>query len=397
LRTLALLGIGPWVLGAAVGCSGMGSATHDPGGSVQIDTVDGVVLVRNTGHGIWNPGEEWVVEEVFRLGGRPAPQEERFSNFLLSVSLGPQGEILVLDQQASRVTVFSGEGAFIREIGGPGRGPGEFVRPSALGWDGAYRLWVAEAFNGRYSVFDSVGDFLKTEPRELRAVARFQHPLVSFNGATLIDEGASSAGVLFVRVDTAGEVIDTLAPLPFPKIPSNVSNLILLPKHDAMKEVSRYYFSRLIWCLSPDGTTWSATTGEMKLIQRAPNGDTLRVVETTHRAIPLSEEDNRTISEGLAQMGLSRNGLTLVRPVLQAIHVLDDGHILVQVVEAVGEDSDLFDVFDPMGRYLGSIRTGFAISPKGIPAIRGDTIIAVSLGEYDVPYVVRATIRRPTS
>jgi len=73
---------------------------------------------------------------------------------------------------------------------------------------------------------------------------------------------------------------------------------------------------------------------------------------------------------------------------------MDDGHILVAIVEEVGEIPSTFDVFDPEGLFLGTIDLGFGISRRNLPALVGDTIIAVVPGALDMPYLVRATIRR---
>jgi len=84
-----------------------------------------------------------------------------------------------------------------------------------------------------------------------------------------------------------------------------------------------------------------------------------------------------------------------VRPVAQTIHVSHDGHVLAQIADEHDRPGRELDVFDPSGRYLGSMPLGFRMSTWGIPAIAGDTIVAVAIGELDVPYVLRLTIQRP--
>jgi hypothetical protein len=127
--------------------------------------------------------------------------------------------------------------------------------------DGKERLWVAEAFRGQYTVFDSLGRFQKVEPSALRAVARFQHPLKSEGDGVFIDEGARSDAVLFLRVDTAGQVLDTLAQLSFPERSPALRGIILGPTRQTFRTVSRHYLPRLRWALGADGTVWSAETG----------------------------------------------------------------------------------------------------------------------------------------
>ena len=74
---------------------------------------------------------------------------------------------------------------------------------------------------------------------------------------------------------------------------------------------------------------------------------------------------------------------------------MDDGHLLVQVTEVVGESSPVFDVFDPHGRYLGEIDLGFAPTPFGLSTSRGDLFLSPMLGQLDVPYAVLVRLERP--
>ena len=52
-------------------------------------------------------------------------------------------------------------------------------------------------------------------------------------------------------------------------------------------------------------------------------------------------------------------------------------------------------MFDPEGFFLGTIDLGFIIANSSLPALVGDTVVAVTAGELDLPYLVRATIERP--
>ena len=376
-------------------CNDLDSTARSAANQVSIDTLQGKVLVNNGESGIWEPDEAWAVTEELRIGSLEGPEEELFTNFATSVSLGPQGQLFVLDVDAGRISVFDREGNYLRHFGRRGRGPGEFSTPASMIWDGMARLWVPEGHAGRYTVFDSMGVFLKTEPRVLRISARVQHLMKNDGGGQFIDEGAREDAVLFIRVDTAGQVLDTLAPVRFPEFPRAINGMILSSSHVAIRQVSRYYFPRLIWSLGPDNTVWTSESGNLTLTQRSLEGDTLRIIETRHREVPLSRADERIISLGLAEVGLDRSDVRVVRPVIQSIHVLEDGHLLVQIVETIGEDSSLFDVFDPEGRFLGPLRFPVPITSKGMPAIFGDTLVGVTLGEFDEPYVVRVTIHRP--
>ena len=56
-----------------------------------------------------------------------------------------------------RVQVFDPAGRFLREWGGHGYNPGEFLRPRAMAFDEDYHLYVADSCNHRIQVFDRLG------------------------------------------------------------------------------------------------------------------------------------------------------------------------------------------------------------------------------------------------
>ncbi len=59
-----------------------------------------------------------------------------------------------------RIQVFSPEGKWLRQWGGHGYEPGEFLRPRALAIDEQDRIYVADSCNHRIQVFDTMGKLL---------------------------------------------------------------------------------------------------------------------------------------------------------------------------------------------------------------------------------------------
>jgi hypothetical protein len=129
-----------------------------------------------------------------------------------------------------------------------------------------------------------------------------------------------------------------------------------------------------------------------RAVRLSLSGDTLQVVEAQHRSMPLTSEEEDLIRSGLRETGRTRDEVLVERPIIQRLIPLPDGS---QVTEEVGEVSDLFDVFDPESRLVGSVRSGFLIGPRTIPAVRGDTLYAIVTAELDLPQLVKATLLRP--
>jgi DNA-binding beta-propeller fold protein YncE len=80
------------------------------------------------------------------------------------IAVAPNGDLFVSDghEDASnnRVLKFTHEGKFIKQWGGTGSKPGEFLVPHQLAFDSQGRLFVADRDNNRIQIFDQDGRFL---------------------------------------------------------------------------------------------------------------------------------------------------------------------------------------------------------------------------------------------
>ncbi len=82
----------------------------------------------------------------------PIGNQDSLSN-PFDVAVDEQGNIYVADTGNHRVLQFTGAGSLIREWGGQGRGPGEFVSPTGLDLDSRGNLYIADAGNHRIQKF----------------------------------------------------------------------------------------------------------------------------------------------------------------------------------------------------------------------------------------------------
>ncbi len=77
------------------------------------------------------------------------------------MSVGPDNNLYVADTHYQRVMVYSPKGELLRHWGKEGRGPGEFIYPTHIAFDGKGHIFVSEyGDNDRISVFDKDYNFL---------------------------------------------------------------------------------------------------------------------------------------------------------------------------------------------------------------------------------------------
>jgi len=102
-------------------------------------------------------------ELLFQIGdGVQGTTPGRFG-YPTDVVIDRAGNFYVSDYgENDRIQVFSPERQWLRQWGGHGREPGEFLRPRALAIDDQERLYVADSCNHRIQVFDTRGTLLKT-------------------------------------------------------------------------------------------------------------------------------------------------------------------------------------------------------------------------------------------
>lgn len=387
-----------WCTAAALAGCACAPGGDGPGARVAIDTMDSVVIVRNGERGQWSQDEVWEVHEQFRFGTAGLEDEGHaaFTNELIATTLGPDGVIYVLDWVGQELIRIEDAGARATPVARPGPGPGELQSTAGIGWDPQRRLWTADT-RGRYTIFDSAGQFVTTVPRPVHGWLRRAFPLVFDSSGRFVDEGFGRGNVIFLRIDPATQSVDTLTSLPLS--PKPLPNMPILPGQDEFRYVLNHYLTETVWAVGTIGTLWAATTDRLRLYEiDLETGDTLRIVDTVHRDdLSLSDRDQERIRMGMAEAGVDPSAFDLARPVLQSLHVTDDGFVLVQIVDDVDEYGNMFDVFDPEGIFLGTMTLPFRLPSLSSPDIVGDTLIGVALGAYDEPYIVRSTIVRPRS
>jgi hypothetical protein len=350
-----------------------------------IDTTSsGTIVVSNTSAGVWSDSPRHLAVTL-RIGKARGQGPATFGS-ITAVGIGPHGLLYALDGQAQEIRVFSRDGRFVRTIGRRGSGPGELQGALGFSWDPAGRLWVIDAGNGRYSVFDSTGAFLESHSRPLGVV----HPwLGGFDSAG--DLYDVSPGVTarrwprftYYRLAPPYDSLERLPPLVYPH---------------PLQPVPRAAFDlvpRLTFAFGASGHLWFGATDAYRIYERTPVGDTTRIVELSRPPSPLSAAEKDSVMaearrEHFPPSVFERSDLPDTRPYMDRIVIGHRGRIWVVTNASAARAS--FDVFDPSGRYLGSLESPVPISALPPPVVDGDTLAGVAADSLGVPYLVLAAV-----
>lgn len=159
---------------------------------------------------------------------------------LAGVAVLSFGEIMVADDDNSRLIRLDNTGRFNRYIGDFGYGAGALQHPQGIALDREGRIYVADGGNGRIAVYDTYGNFIGGIGQE--ALERPTAVTVGYDGLIWVGDQASPSvlifgadGALLRRISPAGEDGQTVADI------------------EAL-------------CLTPDGVVYVADSGHNRIL-----------------------------------------------------------------------------------------------------------------------------------
>jgi hypothetical protein len=103
------------------------------------------------------------VAPAYTIGGFDATDWQLFGS-VSQVQFDGEGNLYLLDRQASEISIVSPDGSLIRQFGTEGDGPGEFRQPGAMGVTRDGRVFVQDAGHRAYLEFDAMGEFVQQIP-----------------------------------------------------------------------------------------------------------------------------------------------------------------------------------------------------------------------------------------
>lgn len=361
----------------------------------KVDTIGGVIRVENPDSGVWAPGEAWVAEELWRVGGLDAPEHDQFTNAWQVLSFAPDGRLFAADFSSARVRIYSATGEFLKVFGRMGDGPEDLSAPFGLGWGPRGNLWVGEGFTGQYTIFTPEGEFVGTGMRPLNRILRRATRLEFDSLGHVYEYNAPDRrqGVLQIAPDE-DEILAAWTVVVPPEPPTGRTVFFGTDPDNPLRRFSSTLmrYSHTDW--RRDGSVVVHIAGTSTIVELDRRGDTVRVIDADHRQRALTAAEQEVVDAVEAEYDLNPGDVAV--PTYVGLWWREDGHILAQVAGELSEATSDFDVFDPVGRFLGTVRFPFAQARIGDLAFRGERFAGVATGDLDVPYVVAGQLRRPT-
>ncbi len=390
----------------AAACGGEAGSSTEWSGTVEDSA--GVRIVHNSLQSMWGEGDAWGFEEVLTIGEAAGDPDYQFGQ-IAGLDATSDGRILVLDNQALHVKVFSADGVFERTIGQGGSGPGEFGPGAALLMVGAGdTVIVPDAGNQRVNII------LLDEGEHTSFPLRFEDGIpmrwqMSNSGALVAHTRAlnlpnqDAVDVdLIARQAYDGSIVDTLLTPPRGETFSFSGGL---PEF-------HFFSPEPSWTLLNDGSFVFAMSDEFRISVSDLDGNVRRIITMPHEDVMVSEEDETIITEMISRLfeeqGVPPQQLDLmtqnisyeeVFPAFTQLRNGPEGSLWVQRVgipsdmtdderenwnPMLDQGSDDWDVFDADGRYLGVVTMPDRFSAF---SLKGDLLYGVWRDEFEVQYV----------
>jgi hypothetical protein len=382
----------------ALACGGE-SRSADAG--IEVDTLPGgAVLVKNGAEGRWalEDREAWTLTEELRIGRVEGDGPDVFGQ-IRNVIPGAAGTIWILDSQSRELKQFGPDGAFLRTLGGPGGGPGEFgSNPCAFaGQDG--EIWVESG--NRWQRWTADGELLGAQPvtRSLGCGIRAWRGDELVTGDVEYDPATRERSVFLILHDRSPQGTVTVRDtVPMPTLPDGPTVQWLEGERvRSTGPLPLAHMPRVF--LEDSGFLWvSDGGGPYRFRRQTLEGDTVLIVERDYEPVAVPDSIRSAEIEGLFQPGLGYpdgfdpSSVPGVFPPFEQIIEAQDGTLWLRRRVQGGEPA--YDVFNDRGAFLGPVPLPPGLLDFSERVITADHIYGIARDELDVQYVVRLRIRR---
>ena len=324
-------------------------------------------------------------------------------SFVEAIVVDSRGLVYVKDRLSQSITVLDRDLTFIQTVGRSGSGPGEFNYITRMGILDADSLFVYDRDLDRMTVFDpdtrvvayTLPNPLGVSPDDQRRLAQEVFRVSggpAYLGVSRRPFYASEESAtlpmrtdIVVSVDSSGTFRDSVIVVPSPEM--------LVARRPGRVSAGPHPFGRTSWIrpLGRDRFVY-ANSGHFDVAVLDLTGDTVQSFSYSTTTLPVTADQmDAHVSDLRQQPELAaalRDGAPYTWPPLGGLVVDDSGatsmSIWVGVRGGSGDDAWEWAGFTDDGEYVGSV---FLPAGAILMAARGQRMVSVSLGDFDVPEI----------
>jgi hypothetical protein len=341
---------------------------------------DGVVIVKNPKEPLYENSEFNIVQDL--KIGQPSGKPEYMFSQITSLEVDAKGNIYAAEAKENHIRVFDKKGVYLRTVGRPGQGPGEFTFPRHVHVNPAGEIMATDEASRSVKVFSPEGNYLR------QYLLKTFYPMeMDYGGGDvfyIMDFSREPPGFQLFRLDSRTEESAQLAVWAIPKM-SRATVFEPIMSFAVMLDDRLLYGCPTegyeIQIFSPQGHL------EKKIIK---DWDPQPVMAKEKEAI-LSELKKRYPSDQI-QLDFPK-----FHPPYRVVKSDDSGRIIVHVyseytAEPSQKTESRFDIFDRDGRYLASFSYPFKTLIEKPMLWKAGKFYTVEQDEEGYLYIVRYTV-----
>ncbi|MGD8278060.1 MAG: 6-bladed beta-propeller, partial [Gemmatimonadota bacterium] len=405
--------------GAALVAGACASGERAWGGTMTDSA--GITIVESPAEGLWPAGLGPEITEDLTIGNAEGDPDYQFGQ-IAGIDVTSDGSIYVLDQQARQVRVFDPAGTFVKTIGGPGQGPGEFSQATmGLLATAGDTILVPDLMLQRLDRFTADGTFISQMPMPM-ATGGVSVRWAERPDGMLVQEARmmqvpgmmdAEPAIHLLRRHPGGELADTILTLSIPQ------SFELDTAGGQVRASIRLFESEPVWTLAEDGRILFAMNSAYDITVYSEDGrQQERIIRRTWERKPVTDGDKQAFMKLLTdlwsqQPQVTPQALEFLRnsvsfadyyPAFTNLLGGPGNTIWVQHVQTAADmdegvefnpqdmGSPRWDVFDRDGRYLGEVTLPDRYTPL---RVIGDRIWGIWRDDLDVQYVKALTVTMP--
>ena len=344
-------------------------------------------------------GHEIELVEDLVLGGDPTDPNTAFYR-VAGVVASEEGNIFVLDSGNNRVQMFGSDGSYLKTLGGPGQGPGEFQSPLGMAIT-EDRIVINDLLNSRLSFWSLDGEHLSDVTPPQRIFAPLMNvfadgSIVAFGSET--DRERMERRPTLTRYSPEGERLESLLELPATPLPDFAAMRadplsMLRMTIESMASPSLIFFA-----IGGGEVVYATPVVEYQVFAKSPTGEWIWALRTAWPRPPFPEAQKEALiasfAERMPDQEISVDDFDWPEHTIALGSVQVDGQGRIYVFPVASSDEDPnqadearlvpVDVYSPQGERLlaGLIGNGWAFA-------RGDYVYTVRPTPDDEVQVVR--------
>jgi hypothetical protein len=343
---------------------------------------DGVVIVKNPKEPLYENAEFNIVQDL--KIGQPVGKPEYMFSQITSLEVDARGNIYAAESKENHIRVFDRNGVYMRTVGRPGQGPGEFTFPRHVHVNPAGEIMATDEASRSVKVFSPDGTYLR------QCLLKKFYPMEMDYGwgdvFYIMDFSMEPPGFKLSRLDSRTGESSSLATWAMP-----LPDLTRASIFDPIMSFAVMPDDRLLYGCPTEGYEIQIFSPQGRLEKKIIKDWDPQPVMAKEKEAILSELKKRYPSDQI-QLDFPK-----FHPPYRVVKSDDLGRIIVHVYsEYAAEPSQktetLFDIFDNEGRYIACVHYLFKTLIEKPMLWRGGKFYTIEQDEDGYLYIVRYAV-----